>query len=177
MVNAEPCLGSLIKITRQQRRPIMPNLINVLNNDERLAHRLPLVDQNRDFLMNRVHLQKKRDLFSFKFSSLDSYVLNTLFSQGNSHPRSKRTCPHIKQNQFVLRHCYSSAEMEAWRSEQELYRIYVMGMEVLWVSVQCCRIFLYHSRRFYDFSSLASALFCFSIPSGNGSVYQHHLSF
>ncbi|KAL5803295.1 hypothetical protein ACOSQ4_031600 [Xanthoceras sorbifolium] len=41
---------------------VMPNLINVLHNNRGHTNRLAVVNENRDLLVNRVHLQKKKAL-------------------------------------------------------------------------------------------------------------------
>jgi hypothetical protein len=41
---------------------VVPDLVNVLNDDEGLTDRFPIVDENRDLLVNRVHLETFSDL-------------------------------------------------------------------------------------------------------------------
>ena len=55
-ISPEPGLSSLVRIRGQQWRLIIPDLVYVLNNDEGLTHRLPVVDENWDLLLNGVHL-------------------------------------------------------------------------------------------------------------------------
>ena len=80
----------------------MPNLVDVLHNDEGLADGFSVVDENRDLLVDRVHLQKKRTLVNQIFFFV--LVLDSLFGQGYSDPHSEHARPEIQQNHLV-RHC------------------------------------------------------------------------
>ena len=61
-ISPEPSLGSLVRIRGKQGSSVMPNLVDVLHDDEGLADGFSVVDENRDLLVDRVHLQKKRTL-------------------------------------------------------------------------------------------------------------------
>jgi hypothetical protein len=83
-ISPEPGVSSLARIRWQQRRLVVPDLVYVLNDDEGLTDRLPVVDENRDLLMNRVHLEKQLALVLQVL--LLVLVLNPLLSQSDPHP-------------------------------------------------------------------------------------------
>ena len=103
VVRPEPGLSSLVWVTRQQWRFILPNLINILNYYQRLTNGLSIVDQNRDFLMNWVHLKQQRALVPQVLLSI--FILEALLCQGNSDPHTKHARPEIQQDNLVC-HCY-----------------------------------------------------------------------
>ena len=103
VVHPEPGLSSLVWVTRQKRRFIVPNLINILNYYQRLTNGLSIVDQNRDFLMNWVHLKQQRALVPQVLLSI--FILEALLCQGNSDPHTKHARPEIQQDNLVC-HCY-----------------------------------------------------------------------
>ena len=102
VVRPEPGLSSLVWISRQQRRFMVPNLINILNYYHRLTNGLSVVDQNWDFLMNWVHLNKQRAFVPQVLLSF--FVLKALLCQGNSYPHTKDASPEIQQDNLI-RHC------------------------------------------------------------------------
>ena len=103
VVRPEPGLSSLVWVTRQKRRFIAPNLINILNYYQRLTNGLSIVDQNWDFLMNWVHLKKQRALLPQVLLSI--FILETLLCQGKSDPHTKHARPEIQHDNLVC-HCY-----------------------------------------------------------------------
>nr|GMD29925.1 predicted protein [Ipomoea batatas]GMD34987.1 predicted protein [Ipomoea batatas] len=95
----ELSLGFLIRIKGEQWGLVLPHLINVLHCDVRFTDWLPIVDENRDFLVNRVHLQKQLTLVpQILFSVL---ILDLLLSQSNSYPHPKHARPEIQQYHFI----------------------------------------------------------------------------
>jgi len=58
IVSPESCLCSLVRIRRQQGRLFIPNLVNVLDSNQRLTNGFAIVDENWYFLMNWVHLEE-----------------------------------------------------------------------------------------------------------------------
>lgn len=48
-----------MRVRRQKWNLVFPDLINVLDYDKRLTHRFSIMDENRDFLVNRVHLREE----------------------------------------------------------------------------------------------------------------------
>ena len=107
-IRPELGMSSLVRIRGQQWRLVLPDLIYVLNNDEGLTHRFPVVDENWDLLMNGVRLQKLRALV--KHVLLLVLILDTLLGQGNPDPHSKHAGPEIKQNHLVC-HCYRTQDI------------------------------------------------------------------
>ena len=103
IVRPEPGLSSLVRVTWQQWRFILPNLIDILHNHERLTNGFSVVDQDRDFLVNWVHLKKQRAFVPQVL--LPIFIHETLLCQGNSDPHSKMASPEIQQDNLVC-HCY-----------------------------------------------------------------------
>ena len=107
-ISPELGMSSLVRIRGQQRRLVLPDLIYVLNNDEGLTHRFPVVDENWDLLMNGVRLQKLRALV--KHVLLLVLILDTLLGQRNPDPHSKHAGPEIQQNHLVC-HFYRTQDI------------------------------------------------------------------
>jgi hypothetical protein len=61
-ISPQPGLSSLVWIRGQQRRLVIPHLINILNSNKRLTDWFPIVNKNWDLLVNWVHLKKHRTL-------------------------------------------------------------------------------------------------------------------
>ena len=100
----EPGTSSRVRIRGHQRRPIIPDLVYVLNNDEGLTHRFPVMDENWDLLVNGVYLQKQLDFVTQIL--LLVLLLDTLLGQRNPDSHPKHASPGIQQNHLV-RHCYT----------------------------------------------------------------------
>ena len=62
VINPKSSLSSLIRIRRQKAGFVTPHLIIILHNNCRLTNGLSVMDENRDFLVDGVHLKKKRTL-------------------------------------------------------------------------------------------------------------------
>lgn len=72
----EPSNGSVVRIRGKKMNLVIPNLINVLNDDKRFAYWSSLVDQNRDMLVHMQDLEKQRVLVAqIFFSRFILYVL------------------------------------------------------------------------------------------------------
>ena len=87
-------MSSLAWIRGQQWRLVLPDLVYVLNDDERLTHRLSIVDENQDLLMNGVHLQKQGVLVLPQVLLL-VLIVNPLLNQCNLHPHPIHARPEI----------------------------------------------------------------------------------
>jgi hypothetical protein len=116
-ISPEPGLSSLVRIRWQQRRPVPPDLVYVLNDDEGLADRFPVVDENRDLLVNRVHLEKQVALVAQVL--LLVLVLDSLLSQRDPHPHPKHADPGIQHN-HLARHFLTQAQQKT-RAKQSKY--------------------------------------------------------
>jgi len=51
--------GAIIRIRRENGRGRGPNIIHILHNDQRLAEGFVLMNENWDFLVDRIGLKKK----------------------------------------------------------------------------------------------------------------------
>jgi hypothetical protein len=98
-ISPEPGLSSLVRIRWQQRTPVVPDLVNVLNDDEGFTDRFTVVDENRDLLVNRVHLETQLALVPQVL--LLVLVLDPLLSQRDPHPHPKEAGPETQQNNLV----------------------------------------------------------------------------
>ena len=103
VVRPELDLSSLVWVTRQHQRFIVPKLINILNYYHRLTNGLSIVDQNWDFFMNWIHLKKQRALVPRVLFSI--FILETLLCQVNCDPNTKHDRPEIHEDNLVC-HCY-----------------------------------------------------------------------
>jgi len=103
-ISPEPGVRSLVRIRWQQRRLVVPDLVYVLNDDEGLTYLFPVVDENRDLLVNRVHLVKQIGLVPQVL--LLVLVLNPLLSQSDPDPHPKHAGQGIQQN-HLLRHSHN----------------------------------------------------------------------
>ncbi|KAF4384667.1 hypothetical protein F8388_003974 [Cannabis sativa] len=119
VVSPKASLCSLVRIRRKQRRFSRPNLIDVLQNNERLTYRLSIVNQYWNLLVNRVHLQKQ-GTFVLQIL-LPVLVLNTFFGQSYSSPHAEHAGPEIQQNHLV-RHCRIFLKQLKLRRSEEASR-------------------------------------------------------
>jgi len=102
-ISPEPGLSSLVGISGQKWSPISPSLINILNNNERFRDWLAIVDKNRNFLVNRVHLQKQCTLgvHQILFPVLK---LNPFLCQCDLHSYTEHAQIEIQQHNLIP-HC------------------------------------------------------------------------
>lgn len=99
VVSPEPGIGSLVGVRGQQRRLVIPNLVNVLNDGEGLGDGFSVVNQNGDLLVDRVGPQQQRAFVAQVL--LSAFVVDSLLCEGYSHPHSEWAPPEIQQNHFI----------------------------------------------------------------------------
>jgi hypothetical protein len=76
--------STIVRIRREDRGSGGPDLVNVLNDDEGLADGLVGMDENGDFLVDGVGLEKKLALRSKRL--FKKIILNSFDVQGNPGP-------------------------------------------------------------------------------------------
>lgn len=83
--------STIIRIRREDGGTGGPDVVNVLNNDEGLADGLVSMDENWDFLVDRVGLEKKLALrLKRLFKKL---ILNSFDVKGNPSPHRNWASP------------------------------------------------------------------------------------
>jgi hypothetical protein len=80
---------------------MVPDLVNVLNDDEGLTDRFTVVDENRDLLVNRVHLEKQIALAPQVLLLI--FVFDPLLSQRDPHPHPEHAGPETTSSAIVTR--------------------------------------------------------------------------
>lgn len=95
--------GSEIRIGRQQWRFMVPDMINVLDDDEGFADRLAVVDEDGDLLVNRVHLEESGGFVGHVLLSV--LEIDALDGECGSHSHSEHAHVHVEKNHRI-RHCF-----------------------------------------------------------------------
>lgn len=101
----EACNSSIMGIGREDGGFRAPDLVNVLNNDKRLADGLTSMDEDRYFLVNRVGLEKKLALTPKRL--FKKLIVNRFDIQGNPRPHHKYARPCTQKLDIItddLRH-------------------------------------------------------------------------
>jgi hypothetical protein len=94
--------STIIRIRREDGGTRGPYLINVLNNDQGLTNGLVSMDQDWDFLMNRVGLEEKLTLRpKYLFKKL---IVNRFDIKGNLSPHHIWACPCTQKLDITFCH-------------------------------------------------------------------------
>ena len=93
-LSPEPSHGFLIRIL-WQNGIAFPSFLNVLKYNKWLRDWFPVVEEDRNFLMNWIVFQKQRALFSFDFLFFYIVISNTFQLQSKLNPAAKRALPKL----------------------------------------------------------------------------------
>jgi hypothetical protein len=101
--------STIERIRREDGGSGGPDLVNVLNDDEGLADGLVGVDENGDFLVDGVGLEKELALGIKRL--YNKLILNSFDVQGDLSPHHKWARPCTQKLHFTFRHNYHFSDL------------------------------------------------------------------